>query len=292
MIRATHRASRPLLVSAVAILAVILARPGVAQSPSLVAAPTNGPLSDQVVSDDGRLTLYIPVGAAPVDVALGAIRVVTVVPSVAAYELRPLGTTFLAPVTVTWTLDPAGAPPATDGDLVWLGMALGDDPVAGPWAWLDDPHVSVVDGGYAVSGRLTRFGTLVVTESSTRIHGPEAIWGSGYAPGRGIPIDLDLTLVGLTPGKAHAAFSGDWRFAGGYPERISVTTTVAEADELAAVWQCRLPGATSLAMTFGVREDADAREPAIGLPGLPPASGSFAVSFRVACGTVNPKPNG
>jgi hypothetical protein len=87
-------------------------------------------------------------------------------------------------------------------------------------------------------------------------------------------------------------FSGDWRFGGGYPERISVTTTVSEADELAAFWQCRLPGATSLAMTFDVRQDADAPGPAIGSLGLPPTSASFEVSFRVACGTVNPKPNG
>ncbi len=206
------------------------------------------------MSDDGRLTLRFPIGAAPQDVALSVVSVHTTVPTVAAYELRPVGASFAAPVTATWTLDPAGAPAATDGDLVWLGMARADD-TSGPWAWLADPHVAVVDGDYSVTGTLSRFGTLVVIPLPTRIHGPEAIWGAGYEPGRGIPIDLDLTLLGQAGGPATSAFSGDQRFGGGYPERIHVTPTVAEADRLSAVWECLLPGPTSLSTTFGVRED-------------------------------------
>ncbi|MCY7417902.1 MAG: hypothetical protein LH650_05305 [Chloroflexi bacterium] len=110
-----------------------------AQSPSPVASPTSGasfggPSSGQIVSDDGRLTLHIPVGAAPDDVHLSAVRVPLLVPAVAAYELRPGGTTFRAPMTASWQLDPAGFPPATAGELVWLGMAGSDDAVGGTWA--------------------------------------------------------------------------------------------------------------------------------------------------------------
>lgn len=292
MIRVGLRAKGPGIASVVVLLMVALGGIGAAQSPSPAAWPTKGPAVQQVVSDDARLTLDIPVGSASPDVQLSATRVATVVPSVAAYELRPLGTTFAAPITATWTLDPAGAPPATGGDLVWLSMARSDEAAAGPWAWLDDGHVSVVDGSYAVSGRLTRFGTLVVAQSNTLIRGPEAVWGLGYAPGRGIPIDLDLTLVDVADEPAGASFSGDWRFAGGYPERIAVTISAAEADRLAAVWHCKLPGATSLAMTFIVREGADTAGPATRLLGLPPMATTFAVSFQVACGTVHPRPDG
>ena len=110
----------------------------------------------------------------------------------------------------SWQLDPAGAPPATNGDLVWLALARADDASAGPWSWLDDPHVSVADGDYLLTGALSRFGTLVVTLLPTLIHGPEAIWGPGYSPGRGIDIPLDLTLVERvrTAGTAPSAATG------------------------------------------------------------------------------------
>jgi len=266
-----------------------------AQSPSLVASPTSGasiggPSSGQVTSDDGRLTLDIPVGALPDDVHLSAGRVPILVPAVAAYELRPAGTTFSAPVTVSWHLDPAGFPPATAGNLVWLGMARTDDVVGGTWAWLDDPHVTVVDGSYTVTGQLGRSGTLIVTQLPALVRGPEAMWGMGYAPGRGIPVDMDLVLVTGAGTPATATFSGDWRFGGGYPERISVTPSAAEADQLAAVWQCQRTGDTSLATTFGVREGAEPGS-VVRPPGLGPAAAAFSVTFPVACGTVHPDPD-
>jgi hypothetical protein len=291
MIRAARRVHRLAIIPLVPLLAAAMTHVGAAQSPSIPASPTSGPAFDLVVSDDGRLTLQIPLGAAPPDVALSAVAVHTVVPSVAAYELRPVGVSFAAPVTATWTLDPAGAPPATDGDLIWLSMARADA-IDGPWAWLDDARVEVMAGTYAVTGTLARFGTLVVTPLPSRIHGPEAVWGPGYEPGRGIPIDLDLTLVDLTGSPAAATFSGDWRFGGGYPDDISVTTTMAEADRLAAVWECLLPGATSLSTTFGVREDAADLGPTSRQLELGPAAAAFSVAFSVACGTMHPKPNG
>ena len=143
-----------------------------------------------------------------------------------------------------------------------------------------------------MTGALTRFGTLVVVQLPTLVRGPEAIWGPGYAPGRGIDVPLDLTLVtsGGTPGRA--SFSGDWRFGGGYPDPIAVTTTLAEADQLAAVWRCLRAGATSLTTTFGVREDATAPGPTSQMFDLGPAAAAFSVTFPVACGTVHPAPDG
>ncbi|MCY7417903.1 MAG: hypothetical protein LH650_05310 [Chloroflexi bacterium] len=147
-----------------------------------------------------------------------------------------------------------------------------------------------MDGSYTVTGQLGRSGTLIVTQLPTLVRGPEAMWGMGYAPGRGIPVDMDLTLVTTAATPSTATFSGDWRFRGGYPERISVTRSVAEADLLAAVWQCQRTGATSLATTFGVREAVDPG-PVILPPGLGSAAVAFSVSFPVACGTVHPDPD-
>ncbi len=113
----------------------------------------------------------------------------------------------------------------------WSGWAwpAAVDPNAGPWEWLGDPHVDIVGGGYTVTGWLPRFGTVIVTLQDTRIHGPEAIWGAGYELANGLPVDLDLSLVTQTGATAAAGFSGDWRFGGGYPERIDVVQTTANA---------------------------------------------------------------
>lgn len=278
---------------AVAFLAM-MSGPGAvsAQSPSLGPVPTSGMPVDRIISDDGRLTLFVPVGGKPDVSGLSIVSVPVGVPAVAAYELRPLDTSFPVPVTASWQLDPTGAPPATNGDLIWLGMARASDIVGGPGEWLGDPQVVVVDGRYSVTGQLTRFGTLVVAQLPTLIRGPEAIWGPGYAPGRGIPVDLDLTLVTAVGDRGTAAFSGDWRFGGGYPDRIGVTTTIAAADRLAAVWQCQRTGATSLATTFGVTEyvadPGTTRSPL----DLGPAAAGFSVTFPVACGTQHPGTNG
>lgn len=275
-------------------------------SPSRIPSPTSGPAFLDVVSDDGRLTLEVPVAAIPAGVTLTATAVHSSVPSVAAYVLRPTDISLPAPIRVTWQLDPAGAPPATDGDLVWLGLAWSGDPGAGPWEWLGDPHVDVVGGAYAVTGRLARFGAVIVTLQDARIHGPAAIWGRGYELANGLPVDLDLSLVTQSGGPAAAAFSGDWRFSGGYPERIDVVQTTANADALAATWQCRRTGETSLVSTFGVREapptasgpsvpphTASGPSTPLGVvPGLPPAAAVVSVSFPVTCGVQHPGTNG
>ena len=266
-------------------------------SPSQVPAPTSGPVFRQVVSDDGRLTLDLPVAAIPAGVTPTATAVHTNVPSVAAYELRPVDIALPGQVMATWQLDPAGAPPATNGDLIWLGLASTTDPGTGSWEWLGDPHVDVVGGGYVVSGWLARFGTLVVTLQDARIHGPEAIWGPGYELPNGVPVDLDLTLVTQTSAGAGAGFSGDWRFGGGYPERIKVVPTTATTDTLAATWQCLRTGQTSLVSTFGVREVArpmasGASAPLGQVPGLAPAAAVVTVTFPITCGVHHPGPNG
>ena len=281
-----------LLVATMASVAIVGAA-----SPSPIPSPTTGPAFQQVVSDDGRLTLQVPVAAIPAGVTPRAVAVHTSVPSIAAYELRPLDISLPAPVLVTWQLDPAGAPPATDGDLVWLGLATAVDPSAGPWEWLGDPHVDVVGGAYAVTGRLVRFGTVIVTLQEARIRGPEAIWGPGYQLANRVSVDLHLSLVTQTGAPTAAVFSGDWRFGGGYPERIDVAQTTAEPDALAATWQCRQTGETSLASTFGVREAPSAAAsgpsaPMGGVPGLPPAAAVVSVTFPVTCGVQHPGPNG
>ncbi len=182
-----------LIVSSVLLGALWLPGIGSAQAPSVRATTSPGEAgTDQLVSDDGRLTLTMPLG---VDVAgLSVVPVLVSAPVMAAYELRPLDTTFPEPVYASWQLDPAGVPPATNGDLVWLALARADDAAAGPWSWLDDAHVSITDGDYLLTGGLSRFGTLVVTMLPTLVHGPEAIWGPGYSPGRGVDVPLDLTL--------------------------------------------------------------------------------------------------
>jgi hypothetical protein len=293
---AARRVSMPLLV----MLAVLTVAAGcsvaAAQSPSGAPVPTTGPAFDQLVSRDGRLSLSVPFGVDADISGLSIVRVLVTAPVIAAYELRPLGTSFAVPVMVSWVLDPGGVPPATNGDLIWLGMAYAShaaaDAALGPWEWLADPHVAVVDGGYEVSGQLTRFGTLIVIQLPTLIHGPEAIWGPGYAPGRGIDVPLDLTLVTTSGASSTATFSGDWRFGGGYPDPIEVTTTVAEADRLAAVWRCLRMGATSLTTTFGVRDGTTDPGRTRQLVALGPAVAAFSVAFPVACGTVHANPNG
>src|SRR4029079_17133374 len=110
MFRAARRAHRVGLIPAIPLLVASLSGVAAAHSPSTVPSPTTERTFDEVVSDDGRLTLRFPIGAAPQDVALSVVSVHTTVPTVAAYELRPVGASFAAPVTATWTLDPAGAP--------------------------------------------------------------------------------------------------------------------------------------------------------------------------------------
>ncbi len=201
-------------------------------APSLSAQTPPGPVpgsvsgagTDRLVSDDGRLTLTLPLG---VDAAgLSVVRVAVSAPATVAYELRPVDSSFPVPVMASWQLDPA-ALPATDGDLVWLGMARADDATSGPWSWLDDSHVTLADGDYRVTGALSQFGTLVVAPLPTLIHGPTAAWGQGYSPGRGVEVPLELTLVERVGASSAATFNGDWRFGGGYPGVIDVTTTAA-----------------------------------------------------------------
>lgn len=280
-----------LIVSSVLLGALWLPGIGSAQAPSARATASPGEAgTDQLVSDDGRLTLTMPLG---VDAAgLSIVPVQVGASMIAAYELRPLDTTFPAPVSASWQLDQAGAPPATNGDLVWLAMARADDAAAGPWSWLDDPHVSIADGDYLLTGGLSRFGTLVVTLLTTLVHGPEAIWGPGYSPGRGVEVPLDLTLSERSGSTGAAAFSGGWRFGGGYPGSIEVTTTAAETDRLAAVWWCLRTGATSLTTTFGIRQDMPEPDPTDPLPGVGAAAAAFSVTFPVACGATHARPNG
>ncbi len=255
--------------------------------------PIAGPAFVQVVSDDGRLTLEVPVAAIPAGVAPSATVAHASVASVVAYELLPLDLSLPTPVMATWQLDPAGMPPAMAGELVWLGLATAVDPDGGPWEWLGDPHVDVVGGGYTMTGWLSRFGTVIVTLQDTRIRGPEAIWGPGYELPNKVPVSLDLALVTQSGATAAAGFSGDWRFGGGYPERIDVVQTMADPGALAATWQCRRTGATSLVSTFGVRE---APHPAASGPGapfgvvpaLPPAEAVVSVTFPVSCGVQHP----
>ena len=276
-----------------ALLAVAsIAAAGWAQAPSTIAGPTTGPTFDRLMSDDGRLTISVPFGAGPDVRSLSIVHVEVAAPAVAAYELRPLGTTFPVPVSVAWQLDPTGTPAATNGDLRWLAMAHAQAATTGPWSWLDDAHVAVVDGAYTITGLLSQFGTLVVTQLPTLVRGPDAIWGPGYSPGRGIEVPLDLSLVTPAGAPSTAAFSGDWRFGGGYPGLIGVTTTVSEADRLAAVWQCQRTGTTSLMTMFGVREDVigPATTGQLSHPG--PAAAEFSVTFPVACGTVHAQPDG
>ena len=276
-----------------ALLAVAsIAAAGWAQAPSTIAGPTTGPTFDRLMSDDGRLTISVPFGAGPDVQSLSIVHVEVAAPAVAAYELRPLGTTFPVPVSVAWQLDPTGTPAATNGDLRWLAMAHAQAATTGPWSWLDDAHVAVVDGAYTITGLLSQFGTLVVTQLPTLVRGPEAIWGPGYSPGRGIEVPLDLSLVTPSGVTGTAAFSGDWRFGGGYPGLIGVTTTVAEPDQLRAVWQCQRTGATSLMTTFGVREDVTGPATTGQLSHPGPAAAEFSVTFPVACGTVHAQPDG
>ncbi len=273
------------------------ATPASAAGPSQVPSSTVGPAFQRVVSDDGRLTLELPVSAIPPGVTPTATVAHPSVPSVAAYELQPRDISLPGPIMATWQLDPTGLPPATDGDLVWLGLASTAEPGVGPWEWLADPHVDVVGGAYAVSGWLSRFGTVIVTLQDARIHGPEAIWGPGYELANGMPVELELSLVTQTGAAAAAAFNGDWRFGGGYPERIDVVPTKADTDGLAATWQCRRTGQTSLVSTFGVREaslaGASAASVPLGfVPGLPPAAAVVTVTFPVTCGAQHPGANG
>lgn len=258
--------------------------------------PTSGPAFQRVVSDDGRLTLEVPVAAIPAGVTPTATSVPANLPSVAAYELLPVDISLPGPVMATWLLDPAGPLPETDGDLAWLGLASAADPNAGPWEWLGDPHVDVVGGAYAVTGWLARFGTVIVALQGARIRGPEAIWGPGYELPNRVPVDLDLTLVTGTGAAAAAAFSGAWRFDGGYPDRIDVVQTAATADSLSATWRCLRTGQTSLVSTFGVREtpvlEASARSAPLGtMAGLPPAAAVVSVTFPITCGVQHPGTN-
>jgi hypothetical protein len=276
--------------TAAAQTAVEAGRRAASPAASVMVSPYPGVMP--IVSDDGRLSIYVPVGTGLAGVTLAAHLVSTVAPAVAAYQLTPIDQTFDRPVTVSWRLDAAAILPTTIGDLIWLAMSRSDDALTGFGSWLDDLHVTVVDGAYAVTGQLTRFGTLIVTELPTRIRGPEAIWGPGYAPGRGVDIPLDLTLATSGGTSRGAAFSGDWQFGGGYPDLIGVTTTVAEAVRLSAVWRCLRPGATTLSTTFGVREDTTDLGPMDSLLDLGPAVAAFSVTFPVACGTVHPMPNG
>jgi hypothetical protein len=270
--------------------------PGSAASPNQGPAPTPGPAARHVVSDDGQLVLDVPMGSHPDVDSLELVRVAAVVPSIAAYELLPAGTTFQVPVTATWRPDPVGMPGATDGDLAWLGMAQAADPVAGPWEWLADPHLDVVNGSYSISGRLTWFGTLVVTLQDTRIHGPEAIWGPGYELPNGEPVILDMTLVPATGARGTATFSGEWRFGGGYPDRIRVEPTVSEVERLTATWQCLRTSETSLETTFGLKEIpipiGSMDNGSLGhAPGLGPAAAAVTVAFPVQCGVRHPGTN-
>jgi len=262
------------------------------QSPSLAPVPTTGPRFDELVSDDGLLTLTVPFG---VDADASTLSIVTLpaqAPAIARYELRPLDTSFEVPVKAMWRPGPAGLPVATDGDLVWLGMARASGTVSGHWSWLDDPHISVVDGSYAVTGDLGRFGTLIVTRVTTLVRGPEAMWGPGYAPGLGTEVPMDLTLVTPDGTPSTAAFIGYWRFDNGDPGLIDVTTTVSGADHLAASWRCQRIADTSLTTTFGVQEAARVLDPTGQSLGLDPAGADFSVTFPVACGRVHPRPNG
>lgn len=287
---ATGRA-RVARAAATALVAIITATSVAAQSPLGWPTPTSGPASEQLVSDDGRLTLTVPVRLEPALTDPSIVAVPAPAPGIAAYEVRPLGASLRDPVSVTWRPGMTGAIAAPNGDLQWLGMASADA-VAGPWTWLDDPHVAVVNGDYSITGLLSRFGTLVVLPLPTRVHGPEAIWAAGYAPGRGSVIELDLTLSRPTYDPGRASFSGDWRFGSGYPDRISVTTTRAQEDLLAANWRCLRTGQTSLSTSFEVRDDPEQSGSRDALPGLGPTAASFSVTFPVTCGTVHVLPNG
>ncbi len=287
---ATGRA-RVARAAATALVAVIATTPVAAQSPSGWPTPISGPAFEQLVSDDGRLTLTVPLGLGPPLTDPSIVAVPAPLPGVAAYEVRPLGAALPEPISVTWRPGMSGAAPAPNGDLQWLGMASAGA-IAGPWTWLDDPQVAVVDGDYSITGLLTRFGTLVVVPFPTRVHGPEAIWAAGYAPGRGTVIELDVTLSRPASDPGRASFSGDWWFGSGYPDRISVTTTRAQEDLLAATWQCLRTGQTSLSTGFGVRDDPEPSASHDALPGLGPTATSFSVTFPVNCSTVHVVPNG
>ena len=110
--------------------------------------------SGRLVSDDGRLTLAVPLG---VDAAGRDIDRAPVHTSGALGRcLRAAATRHLVPGAGHWrpgsSIRPACRRPRTATSSGWAWRAL-TTPMPDPWAWLDDPHVDVVDGDYSGDGR-------------------------------------------------------------------------------------------------------------------------------------------
>jgi hypothetical protein len=260
-------------------------------APDAAGGPTPG--TSVVTSDDGRLTVELPDGAAPSGVMPTATAhgSAALPPELVAmglreplYTLEPRGQGLQLPVVVRETFDVVELPVALSSHgLAPIGLALRDP--SGAWSWLEDQHITRTGRMVTVSGLTTQLGDIYAFVATSAVRAPRPVWAEegGYQRRKEKGAQLRFTLQSLGGSRSTATFRGDWRFGGAFPRRIGVQVNTSEAGLLLAHWRCLKVADTELSTTFGFLDPNGGYGDVHAQTGLTPLRSTIGVSIHIDC---------